>query len=718
MAIPLALTLVFGHGEEACAQGVPDLAPVRFDTMGDYGTVGLMQMPTARMAPDGQLSLGFSRVAPYNRFSVNMQALPWLETALRYTTIDTVMTVGTAGVQNKYQDRAFDVKLRLVEESRTLPEVALGFRDIGGTGLFSGEYLVANRRYYDWDFMVGIGWGYLGSRGQMRNPMRLLSSTFDTRKQNTGSGGTLQAGNYFSGEYVSVLAGVSYRTPIAGLTLKAELDGNNYQQEPLGQNQAVRSPINVGATYKINDWVDLSLAVERGNTAMFQMVLKENLKSSPGFPKHDPPPPEVRGAAPQVRAHSSRAADALAAEKYQERLSGKLDAAGFKLDTLSLDESGRRLTAYVSQNTWRNPARAAGRAARIIANEVPTAVDKITLANLEEGVETHRLSLYRRDLENASLGLASSEELWARAGSGAPLSGQDAETRKASNPGRYPAFDWSWAPALRQHIGGYDAAYAYQIYLGIGAELQLARGLSLSGSLSLNVHDTFSQFQQRSDSVLPHVRSDIAQYLREGPNSLSRLQADYITQFGPDWYGKVSGGIFEDMFAGYGGEALYRPYGRRWAIGANLYHVRQRDYDQRFSLRDYTATTGHVDVHYRLPFYQLQTTVSAGQYLAGDRGMTLEISRHFESGARIGVWATRTNVSAQQFGEGSFDKGIYISFPLDQVSLFSSRGMLNFSWRPISRDGGQKLITGKPLAGLVHGSDPDTLARDWPSLLR
>lgn len=714
----LLLVSVGAASAQTAAQG----DPVRFDSMGDFGNVGLMQNPTARMAPDGQLSLGFSRVWPHERYSLTMQVMPWLEATLRYTnTLNRLYGPQEFSGNQTLKDRGFDFKLRILAESRATPEVAVGFRDIGGTGLFAGEYIVANRRYFDWDFMLGIGWGYLGSRGQMRNPLRALSGSFDSRKNDVKQGGEVRTGSFFAGKRASWLAGVSYRTPIEGLMLKAELDGSDYQHEPQNNNQKVKSPINIGATYKLNDWLDVSLALERGDTAMFQFVFKENLKSSPGFPKFDPPPEAVRPrAASVVLAESERLANEkpITVPRPMARVTQQLEAAGFDVDAVTLDQSNQHLTAYVSQQTWRNHARAAGRAGRAIANSAPPQVEEMTVANLEAGVETHRISLLRRDLERAESSRVTAEDMWPKAGPLAPTGPSAAEEQRYLNPERYPSFSWNWAPALRQHIGGPDNPYFYQIYLSVGGELQLVRGLSLSGAVGINLYNNFDDLKLASDSVLPHVRSDIKDYLKEGKNNLARLQGDYITQISQNWYGKVSAGILEEMFAGAGGEVLYRPHGQRWAVGGNVYRVRQRDYNQMFDMLDYTVTTGHLDLHYRLPFYNIQTSLSVGKYLAGDKGATFEISRQFENGARVGAWATRTNVSAEQFGEGSFDKGIFISFPLDHVSLFSSRGHLNFAWRPLTRDGGQKLATGKPLSGLLYDSDPDTLASQWSSVLR
>ncbi|MDU8421091.1 YjbH domain-containing protein, partial [Pseudomonas syringae] len=61
--------------------------------------------------------------------------------------------------------------------------------------------------------------------------------------------------------------------------------------------------------------------------------------------------------------------------------------------------------------------------------------------------------------------------------------------------------------------------------------------------------------------------------------------------------------------------------------------------------------------------------MSVGQYLAKDKGGTLDLSKRFDSGVTVGAYATLTNVSKQEYGEGSFTKGFYISVPLDLLTV-------------------------------------------------
>jgi hypothetical protein len=64
------------------------------------------------------------------------------------------------------------------------------------------------------------------------------------------------------------------------------------------------------------------------------------------------------------------------------------------------------------------------------------------------------------------------------------------------------------------------------------------------------------------------------------------------------------------------------------------------------------------------------------------------VAKTFANGATMGAFVTKTNMSAQEFGEGSFDKGIYWSIPLEAFLTSPSRFIASFSWRPMTRDGG------------------------------
>ena len=45
-----------------------------------------------------------------------------------------------------------------------MPGVAVGVRDVLGTGVWEGEYVVASKELGRFDLSVGMGWGRLASR--------------------------------------------------------------------------------------------------------------------------------------------------------------------------------------------------------------------------------------------------------------------------------------------------------------------------------------------------------------------------------------------------------------------------------------------------------------------------------------------------------------------------------------------------------------------------
>ena len=146
----------------------------------NFGGVGLMQMPTGRMAPEGEFNFSASFNNEYYFYNVSLQVMPWLETTIRYTQVQDLLYSGGTDQdcsQNsfsgctKYTDKGIDFKLRLIEEGYYLPEVSVGMRDFGGTGLFDGEFVAATKRFGPVDFTLGMAWGYMGTSGNFTNPL-------------------------------------------------------------------------------------------------------------------------------------------------------------------------------------------------------------------------------------------------------------------------------------------------------------------------------------------------------------------------------------------------------------------------------------------------------------------------------------------------------------------------------------------------------------------
>ena len=81
----------------------------------------------------------------------------------------------------------------------------------------------------------------------------------------------------------------------------------------------------------------------------------------------------------------------------------------------------------------------------------------------------------------------------------------------------------------------------------------------------------------------------------------------------------------------------------------------------------------------------------AGRYLAGDNGITIEAKRTFDNGFEIGAFITKTNVSAEEFGEGSFDNGLIFRIPFNYFTSGNTKSAFSTNLRSINRDGGRRL---------------------------
>src|SRR6185503_7151211 len=199
--------------------------------------------------------------------------------------------------------------------------------------------------------------------GNLRNPLSLISSKFDARKPITAEGGTPLFSSYFRGA-VSVFGGVQYQTPWEPLILKLEYDGNDYQHEPDGNNQKQRSPWNLGLVYRTR-WVDLSLAVERGNKVMLGLTFFTGLDEAYVPKVNDPPRVPIvvgRGAGTrdwaETRTELQRQSD-----WYVERI----ELRGRELRVTLEDASGQH---------WRERL---DRVAAVLNRDAPPSVDRFVL---------------------------------------------------------------------------------------------------------------------------------------------------------------------------------------------------------------------------------------------------------------------------------------------------------------------------------------------------
>ena len=364
----------------------------------------------------------------------------------------------------------------------------------------------------------------------------------------------------------------------------------------------------------------------------------------------------------------------------------KASAQGLKIENLSIE--GDAVDIAFENTHYRTETEAYGRLTRVLMDTMPDDINQFRLTSLVGGMPARQMTIPRSSLERVIRARGNSAELLPAIDTQNAPADPDVLSLKTVDP--YPRFDWAIRPEYTQSLFDPDRPYRFQLLLGLQGGVDIARGLRVQGEFQVNLVDNFANLRG-SNSLLPHVRSDFKEYYQQGKTGFSQMQASYRTTLGRGLFAEAKAGYFESMFAGVGGEMLWRPEGKRWAIGVSAYEVWQRGFDRLADLRDYHVLTGHVNFYYQLPYHGLNLRIHAGRYLAGDYGATFEIVRRFDTGVEIGAFATLTNVPFSKFGEGSFDKGIVLRFPVDWLAPVNSQSQFAMTLRPLTRDGGQVL---------------------------
>ena len=107
-----------------------------------------------------------------------------------------------------------------------------------------------------------------------------------------------------------------------------------------------------------------------------------------------------------------------------------------------------------------------------------------------------------------------------------------------------------------------------------------------------------------------------------------------------------------------------------------------------------------------------------GRYLAGDKGGTFTLSRNFPNGWEVGGFFSITDASFHEFGEGSFDKGIFISLPLNSIAPIETSDAIEETIKPIQGDGGAKLEVDGRLFKVVNPFKHSNIDKTWSSIWR
>ena len=639
-------------------------------------------MPDARVAPDGTWRFGVSDADPYFSVWSSVAFFPRLEVSGRYVRIDAVPGFADPTLGD-YGDKAFDAKAVLWEESQWLPALAVGTQDYVGTQLFSAHYLTLGKRIGDLDVTLGHG-------------RRRIDGWF---------------------------GGLRY-TPSGARawSVLAEYDANDYRRDYRADlsGAADRSG---GATYGVEyryGWLGTQLAYQRGDWSA-NLHVSIPLMRSEFIPKIDEPSPET---SPATRASTT---EWHADPGYRHVLGRALDRQGFADIRIRLHQ--RTLDVALTHERISLIGRAAGRAARAArrlgpddietlriiytVNEQPLVIYEFHDLAALDGYLAQRLRV--EDLDAAvKIRFASSADALALADA-AVLFFDDPQASAASGDAQYVGWrrhssfdDVALLPFnVRLFFNDPGQSVRYDTFSALTYNRRIDHGLYLNGAARVTLFENVSDVRQSSNSVLPHVRSDIGDYRREG----DRLRLDSLTVnryrlVAERLYSRVSVGYYEEMYAGAGGQLLYLPAISDWAADVAVDGLRQRAPGEALGFRDYRVVTSLVSLHYRVPEHGVTATARVGRFLAKDEGMRFELKRRFRSGIELGAWYSVTNerdITGPGTPDNPYrDKGLFASIPLAPMLTRDTRERANMAIADYARDVGQMVISPGDLYRLVE----------------
>ena len=194
------------------------------------------------------------------------------------------------------------------------------------------------------------------------------------------------------------------------------------------------------------------------------------------------------------------------------------------------DLRDKEVDVAIASSRFPSVTRPVGRAARMTAALVPDEVEKINIFAMNGDFEVAKFSIGREYFEKADNNELSSAELLDLS----EITSSDLEPlfeRAAFQPKvSFPEFNWNMSPGINHQIGGPEGFYLGELFWKIDTSIKFKRNLLLYTSFGFNIYDTFDELNNPSQSTIPKVRSDIQEYLKEGKQSIQRMQLEYFGQ--------------------------------------------------------------------------------------------------------------------------------------------------------------------------------------------
>ncbi len=402
---------------------------------------------------------------------------------------------------------------------------------------------------------------------------------------------------------------------------------------------------------------------------------------------------------------------------------GRPSATGITRElTTRNEDTNRSNESHLSLSEYQPTGRQVGRTVKTVANNTSPDKESIRLSLRHKGLKGPVLTLMRKDIEQTILhNHGSPEEIW-----------HNTTIEKDEEP----LFDWmafneenridnqkyALKFVLDQEVSlsESDAGILYDTAALIEGEKTMPWGFLVGATGRVNVANNLKNLSDFRFRDTNPVRSD-EDLFSSNRFGVDRFYGSWFKSLTPNTHVALTGGYLEEMFSGYGGEILYRPFGKTFAIGAEGWRVNKRDPDSFLAskIKENSINTGHVNLFYEMPNQTTTAYLKIGQYLREDKGATFGVKNNFENGTKLEGFITGTDQedadilgnSTHVFG------GVRFSLPLGNIPYMPDGSELRLSTQPFARDSGQILDNPQPLYDVTEPIASRQLHQSWKTLL-
>lgn len=661
-----------------------DRLPVTFN---HFLQGGYLNMPSARMADEGDIGLGYSYVPPYRNISGRVQLLPNLELTGSYRIFhhvaDPVLSLCGFG---DFADRGINAKLALLhaeDSDYMLPGIAIGMDDFTGTKAFRSRYFVLTQVWPRRHLEISLGYGQWRLKGLFGGALWMPWRESECQ----------------------------WLQPLA---LVAEYDAINYRDprfewHPKGRK--VSSRVNLGVKYRLWNAIDLSASWVRGEAFACSASGFYNLGETDGLL------PKIHVALPYCApVNTQPIGDLRPPDVLAQDLAYAFQAHGLELLQAELYDSTLRLVVYNTSYYWEWMIRE--NVQSLLSCLLPANVDRVIVVIQEQGCNVQQYEFDGDLLRGYQDGLVCDYEL-------SLLSPMREAKRPPCSAEQffYRRRDWlcPWIlPKTQFLFGSSRGKFKYAVGVNLGAEGYLPCEIYYRAALGyIATSDIPPHLQQDklNPSQLPEVQTDIYCYLRRGPITLDEGFVQKNWNLGCGFFARASAGYFSQIYGGGDVEFLYYPVNSCWAIGIDgAYLAKRKTTGIGFTpwVRKLNGTVPtwikfplfqyFLDIYYDFDPARLDFKISSGRFLAGDYGARFEAGRNYPSGMRLWLWYTLTNAHDKVNGHVYHDMGLGMSLPLDLFFTCNSRQEWSNAISAWLRDCGVRTSTGDRLHAMIRAT--------------